>query len=186
MSRQTRRQFIRRTAMGFGGYAIACKPHSQDSAPAAIPAEGLKSFTASQFALIAAACERILPRDEDPGATDLGCAVYIDRMLADPDARALWGRAIFGGMPALEDQSRRRFGKAFANASVEQQEALLSAWQQSRHSGEAAFFEVLHSLTMEGAFGDPSYGGNRGGRGFAMVGFTPPDPRPGHPMHLGK
>ena len=30
-------------------------------------------------------------------------------------------------------------------------------------------FAVLFALTLEGAFGDPKYGGNAGGRGFAMI-----------------
>jgi gluconate 2-dehydrogenase gamma chain len=178
MPRASRRQFIRRIAMGFGGYLIACKPHDRAPPPAAAPAPDLKSLSASQFALLSAACERILPRDEDPGAADLGCASYIDRTMADADARALFGRALFGGMAALDNQSRTRFGKSFAEARVEEQETLLTAWQQSRFGGEAAFFEVLHSLTLEGAFGDPRHGGNLGGRGFAMIGFTPPEPRP--------
>jgi gluconate 2-dehydrogenase gamma chain len=182
----TRRQFIRRVAM-FGGYLLACreKPSPQPEPRAQIPAGGLKSLTREQFALISAACERILPRDEDPGAADLGCAAYIDQMMADPDAKALWGRPLFGGMPELEKQSRGRFGKVFAEATIDDQEKLLTQWQQSKFSGESAFFDVLHALTMEGAFSDPTYGGNLAARGWAMVGFGPPDPRPGHPSHLG-
>jgi gluconate 2-dehydrogenase gamma chain len=181
-----RRQFIRRTVLGFGGYlavsAAACKPGKEPSRPAE---PGGKSLNAVQLATLTAACERILPRDEDPGATDLGCAVYIDRMLADADARALFGRALIGGLAALDYQSHARYGKGFAAATPEEQDLLLASWQRSRQSGEKAFFEVLHSLTLEGAFGDPSYGGNLNGRGFALVGFTPPEPRPGHLMQLG-
>jgi gluconate 2-dehydrogenase gamma chain len=181
----TRRQFIRRVALGFGAYLVACKPSKTAPPLAEVPAGGLKSLTREQFALLAAACERILPRDEDPGATDLGCAVYIDQMMADADAKALWGRALLGGLPELEKQSKARFGKVFAEATIEQQEQLLTQWQRSRFTGESAFFEVLHALTMEGAFSDPTYGGNLAARGWAMVGFGPPDPRPGHPIHLG-
>lgn len=195
MGKTTRRQFIRRTVLGFGAYVAvgggACKPPERQqfgTGPApglVLPKDGLKSLTLDQYRLVAAACERILPRDEDPGATDLGCALYIDRAMADPEARAMWGRAFFGGLGALDKQSRGRFKKAFADAAPEEQEALLAAWQQSRHSGETAFFEVLHSLTLEGAFGDPTYGGNKDGLGFVMVGFVPPAPMPGqHLLHL--
>jgi gluconate 2-dehydrogenase gamma chain len=186
MAKGSRRQFIRRTVLGFGGYlavsAAACKPSKEPEKPAE---PGGKSLNAGQLATLTAACERILPRDEDPGATDLGCAVYIDRMLADPDARSLFGRALIGGLAALDYQSHARYGRAFAAATPEEQDLLLASWQRSKQSGEKAFFEVLHSLTLEGAFGDPSYGGNLGGRGFALVGFTPPEPRPGHLMQLG-
>lgn len=188
-----RRQFITRTILGFGGYLVvassACKrPGTGDAAkspepPAPAPPEGgLRSLTAEQYAVLAAACERILPHDQDPGATDLGCAGYIDRALADPEVRSLWGRPLLGGLPVLDRQCHTRFQRGFAAASPEQQDQLLSAWQQSTHSGEAAFFEVLHTLTLEAAFGDPSHGGNRGGQGFLLVGFVPPPPTPLVPL----
>ena len=204
MRRQGRRQFIARTVLGFGGYLAvatgACKQpaapeqaatgkvkNKRAAAPPSAPAEprpgkGLKSFTASEFATLEAACERILPRDQDPGATDLGCADYIDRALADADVVALWGRPILGGLPVLDRQARKAHGQPFAGCLPEQQDALLRAWQKSTRTGEAAFFEVLHSLTLEGAFGDPSYGGNRRGVGFLLVGFVPPPPMPGQAL----
>lgn len=195
MAKTTRRQFIVRTALGFGGYLAissgACKAPRDDrtspagAPPPALPKDGLRSLSLDQYRLVTAACERILPRDEDPGATDLGCATYIDRMMAEPEARQLWGPAFFGGLTAIERQAKARYTKPFADAAVEEQEELLSAWQQSRHSGETAFFEVLHSLTLEGAFGDPTYGGNKDGRGFVLTGFVPPEPMPGmHLVHL--
>jgi gluconate 2-dehydrogenase gamma chain len=207
MGRQSRRHFIVRTALGFGGYLAvasgACKkPESADAGPAKTPkrtrrggvnqsgpgsepepdtgpGEGLKTLSLGAFRTLSAACERILPRDEDPGATDLGCAEYIDRALADPDVHALWGRPLIGGLPALDRQARTLYGGPFHDRTPDQQDALLRAWQTSKHSGESAFFEVLHSLTLEGAFGDPTYGGNKSGLGFLMVAFVPPPPMPG-------
>ena len=182
---------MQRAVLGFGGYLAitsgACKRPRTPAAPdagAAPPLEssGLRSLTAAQYMTLAAACERILPRDQDPGATDLGCALYIDRALAEPDAHALFGRALLGGLKALDNQSLRRFQGPFAEATAAQQDQLLGEWQVSKHSGETAFFEVLHALTMEGAFGDPSHGGNKDGQGFAMVGFWPPPPTPGVPL----
>jgi gluconate 2-dehydrogenase gamma chain len=198
MARSSRREFMRRTAMGFGSYLAissgACKreqpapaaaPEPTPSGPA-LPPDGLRALTPDQYRVIAAACERILPRDEDPGATDLGCATYIDRQLAKPEERALFGRPLIGGIEQIDKQAAGRYGHKFADATPEQQDELLGRWQKSSRSGERAFFEVLYTLTLEGAFGDPSYGGNSGGRGFALVGFTPPLPRPGMPMaHAG-
>ncbi len=201
--KRTRREFIVHAALGFGAYlAIAeagCKrDEPQGTAPAkgkkkraeappaappeARPGKGLLSLTATEYATVSAACERILPRDEDPGATDLGCADYLDRALSLPDVKELWGRPIFGGLPILDRQAHNRHAHSFADCTAEQQDALLTAWQKSSHSGESAFFEVLHTLTLEGAFGDPTYGGNRRGAGFLLVGFVPPPPMPG--QHL--
>src|SRR5262245_38698047 len=45
----------------------------------------LRFFTAAEARTVAAACERIIPRDENgPGATDAGVVIYIDRQLAGP------------------------------------------------------------------------------------------------------
>jgi gluconate 2-dehydrogenase gamma chain len=199
-TKRSRRDFIVHTVLGFGGYlAVAeagCKREEPPApatgkgkkkraeAPPAPPPEprpgkGLQSLTATEYATLSAACERILPRDDDPGATDLGCADYIDRALSLPDVKELWGRPILGGLPILDRQAHTRHGHPFADCSAEQQDALLLGWQKSSHSGESAFFEVLHTLTLEGAFGDPTYGGNRKGLGFLMVGFVPPPPMPG-------
>ena len=202
MGRQGRRSFITRTALGFGGYLAiatgACKqPAPEQAAPAKgkkakagpplqpaepRPGKGLRTFTASEFATLEAACERILPRDQDPGAVDLGCADYIDRALADEDVGALWGRPLLGGLPVLDRQAHAKHGQPFAGCLPEQQDALLRSWQTSKSSGESAFFEVLHSLTLEGAFGDPTYGGNRRGVGFLLIGFVPPPPMPGQAL----
>jgi gluconate 2-dehydrogenase gamma chain len=186
----TRRELI----FGTAGLSLAagCRP-SPRTLPApglVLPDGGLRSLTLEQFRILSACCERILPRDEDPGATDLGCAHYVDRLLADPEARALWGRAILGGLPVLDQQAQRRWGRRFFDAAPAEQDELLAAWQGSRQSGEAAFFEVLHALTLEGAFGAPIYGGNRAGAGFALTGFEPGPPVPraagaGSPAHHG-
>lgn len=191
MARGTRRQFVRRTLLGFGGYlalsAGAFRPARAQPAPtspppappAPTPAGGAgRSFTPEQYRTLAVACERLLPKDEDPGATDLGCALYVERVLADPEQRALIGKPLLGGLDRLDRQARKRFGLPFATASAAQQDELLLAWQRSRFSGESTFFEVLLTLTLEGAFGDPSYGGNQGGLGFVLVGFRPPPPVP--------
>jgi gluconate 2-dehydrogenase gamma chain len=187
MGRRSRREVLVRTALGFGGYlAVASGACKRDPAPAAAPAApGLaRSLSTRQRQIVEAACERLLPRDQDPGATDLGVAEYIDRALADADVRAQWGRAFFGGLQAIDRQAQQRYGKPFPESAPEQQDALLAAWQRSRFSGESRFFEILLTLTLEGAFSDPIHGGNRDGRGFLLVGFVPPPPMPGH--HLLK
>ena len=65
--------------------------------------------------------------------------------------------------------------RAFHEASTEDQDSLLESWQHS-HGGSQHFFDVVLALTLEGAFGDPKYGGNAGGRGFDMIGYTPGPP----------
>ncbi len=182
MSRATRREFCRGitlllVAPGVAIPEAACR--SRDAAPPPPPPEAgapaLQTFTAATFATLSAVCERLLPRDEDPGAIALGVPGYIDQALVSPDlvsSREMLLRV----MPILDKESRKRFGgKAFHEAAPAEQDTILSAWQHGR-DGSQHFFDVILSLTLEGAFGDPKHGGNLGGRGFAMIGFTPDVP----------
>jgi gluconate 2-dehydrogenase gamma chain len=138
-------------------------------------AAALLTFTAATFATLSAICERILPRDQDPGAIDLGVPVYVDRALATPELASA-REVVLRVMPLVDRQARTRFGgKGFHEVTPEQQDEILGLWEHG-HDGGQHFFPVILSLTLEGAFGDPKYGGNAGGLGFAMIGFTPEPP----------
>jgi hypothetical protein len=66
-------------------------------------------FTADEFRVIEAVCSRLIPTDEDPGATEAGVATYIDTFLGafSFDPPRIWAGGAFSG----------RFGGAagFAN-----------------------------------------------------------------------
>jgi len=180
----TRRQFCANAALlgvGVGGYAalsaMACR--SRAVKPTAVAPEAgpppLVTFTAAAFATLSAVCERLLPRDEDPGAIDLGVPGYIDRMVASPELTSV-RELLLRVLPIVDREARKRYGgKAFHETAPAEQDEVLGLWQHG-HDGSQPFFPVILSLTLEGAFGDPKYGGNSGGRGFAMIGFTPDAP----------
>jgi hypothetical protein len=72
--------------------------------------------------------------------------------------------------------ARQRTGTAYAAASPMAQDNLLDDWQDGAPD-QAELVRVLFTLTLEGAFGDPSHGGNRDGRGWHLIGFAPCEPR---------
>ena len=191
MSDKTRRDFVREvTVLGFGGYlsvaAGACTK-KETTAPAKageVPKfpKALRYLTPQQFLTAGAAAERLLPRDADPGALDLGVPEYIDRALANDELDS-WLQPFLRGLEVIDQDAMQRHKKVFIHLAAAQQDEILKAWQTGE-PGERHFFEMLLSLTFEGAFGDPTYGGNKEGKGFAMVGFYPPHPMPG--MHLVK
>ena len=175
----SRRSFIQRLTFIGGGVVLlgsACKRPSEKQAPAqtasaANGAAGFQTFTSFEYAVVAAASERILPRDEDPGARDADVPVYIDRMLQTPELTQM-RRDFLQGLSALERRSHSMFQKGFAQATAEQQDELLTIFKDSPSgTGEAHFYELLLVLTMEGFLGDPSYGGNKGKVGWRLVGF---------------
>ena len=116
-------------------------------------------------ATLAGALERLLPADEDgPGAVALGAATYIERALGAEHAgsRSDYER----GLDALDAQALARHGARFALLGAEQRDELL---------GDAgAFLELLRAHTIEGCFGDPRWGGNAGGAGWALLGYPGP------------
>jgi gluconate 2-dehydrogenase gamma chain len=134
-----------------------------------------RTLTAAGFATLSAICERLLPRDEAPGAVDLGVPAYIDAMVATPELASV-REMLQKVLPIFDKESRKRFGgKAFSELAATEQDTILDTWQHGSESRQHSF-DVILSLTLEGAFGDPKYGGNKGGKGFAMIGFTPDAP----------
>lgn len=174
-----RRSFLQRLTFFGGGVVLlggsACK-RGESSEPAraqaTTPTEPPHlTFTRAEYAVVAAACERILPRDEDPGAQDADVPVYIDRILQTPELTQM-RQDFVQGLAALERRSQRMFQVGFAQATPAQQDELLTVFKDSpAGSGEAHFFELLTVLTLEGFLGDPSYGGNKGQVGWKLVGF---------------
>jgi gluconate 2-dehydrogenase gamma chain len=179
----TRRQFCEQTVLGVGAWTalcgIGCRPHSakqtQPTPDASAPAPPPRTFSAAAFATLSAVCEQLLPRDQDPGALDLGVPAFIDAMVATPELASV-REMLLKVLPIIDKESRKRFGgKAFPEASSAERDSVLESWQNGSESRQH-FFDVILSLTFEGAFGDPKYGGNTGGRGFSMIGFSPDVP----------
>ena len=169
----TRRRFLQYSAAGgclLVPFAGCRRSHDAE------PAKPI-FLTPAELLTATAACERILPRDEDPGAIDLGVPNYIDRALAAEPVR--FGERFRKGLHALDEESRRRAGKAFHQASAATQDNIIDDWQEGEGE-QAGFVKLLTQLTLEGAFGDPSYGGNRDGRGWRLIGFEPCEPRAHH------
>ncbi|WP_163996229.1 gluconate 2-dehydrogenase subunit 3 family protein [Pyxidicoccus caerfyrddinensis] len=182
-SRLSRRSFIQRLSFFGGGVVLlgsACKRSEEKAkAPPADPGplgatvngQALRTFSAFEYAAVAAACERILPRDEDAGALDADVPVYIDRILQTPALETIRDDFL-SGVAALERRSQRMFQKGFSALTPEQQDELLALFRDSPpKSGEAHFFELLTVMTLEGYLGDPSYGGNKGKVGWKLMGF---------------
>ena len=165
-------------------------------------------FTDEEYAVLVAACARLIPTDADPGATEAGVADYIDAFLGafSFDPPRIWaggpysgrfgGEAQFGtflpltaldelawrtriegsqGMPEREFngpvvglQERYRAGLARLGTDFA---ALAPTAQDERLRADRDFRRLLYEHACEGMYGAPEYGGNRGGVGWAYIGF---------------
>jgi gluconate 2-dehydrogenase gamma chain len=173
----TRRRFLTEVVWSSMGASLVllsgCKRKTTERDA---PADGPGYFTAEEKTTLAAACECILPRDDDPGAIDLGVPDYIDRALVD-DVMVKWRLPLRRGLADLDTRARTRAGVGFAVAAVAVQDEIL-AELQAESRARTSFFRRLVHLTLEGAFGDPRHGGNRDGAGWRLIGFTPSPLRP--------
>ena len=156
----------------------------------------LEYFTnRADFILLGQATERIFPEDENgPGAIGLGVPYYIDHQLAGKwginakDYRQgpfYVGEAVQGyqtqlkyhqvfdlGIEAIENHSQATFKEKFTALDGEQQDEILVALENDKVKipglKSSFFFEILRKATLEGAYADPLYGGNKDMQGWKM------------------
>jgi hypothetical protein len=156
--------------------AIASAPEAQAQAAAVL--------TAEQRKILAAFVDRIIPKDElGPSASESGVVNYIEGCLADFIAAEK--PAILRGLAATDAYARSSQGSALAELSADKQDAVLMAMDEGRATPELkTFFARIRRLTLEGMFGDPSYGGNKNFAGWDLIRYpgakmlsTPQDQR---------
>jgi gluconate 2-dehydrogenase gamma chain len=189
-----RRLFLQKLSFFGGGVLLfgpACNsegkpvPPPSKIDPAAIKRLGESTthhtFTNEDFDVMAAAVDRIIPRDQDPGAIDANVPEYVDRTLQTPELHQM-KEDFQDGIDLLQKRAHGTFGKDFTALSDDQRDQLLhELMSATKGSGEQSFFQNLLVLTLEGFLGDPAYGGNKDKIGWKLVGFgtwVPPHYQP--------
>jgi gluconate 2-dehydrogenase gamma chain len=128
-------------------------------------------FTAAEARTVDAICEQIIPSDKDPGARQAGVVNFIDLQLTRPYKR--YRDAYRKGIAGVEAASDRRFGKPFVDLPSEQQTEILTQVEAK----DKEFFALIRAHTMQGFYGDPRHGGNRGEVSWKMLGLPNPPVR---------
>jgi gluconate 2-dehydrogenase gamma chain len=112
-----------------------------------------KFFTPAEFRTAGVLADMIIPRDERSGnATDAGVPEFMDFMMMDRPAGQKWMRP---GLAWIDAQSMSRFGKAFADATESQREAIVNdiAWparSTAAMTDGVSFFNRFRDLTSSG------------------------------------
>ena len=139
--------------------------------------EQYAQLTPAEGRAMRAFAEQIIPSGpEGPGAVELGAVTFIDRALGAAffAASVPVVRAGLADLDARAHAAKR--GAEFASLDAAQQIAIM---RQIEHE---PFFATARTLVLIGAFAEPSYGGNRGAAGWAMVGI---DHRPSYAAPFG-
>jgi gluconate 2-dehydrogenase gamma chain len=185
-------------ATGLNAEAQAQSPAAPPAAPAAAAAqpEPLLLLNETEHAFIVAAVDTIIPADElSPSGSQCGCDAYIDRQLASAwGGGAKMYRAgpytkgkpeqgyqltltpaefITSGIAAANTWSRQTYTMDFDRLDAGKRIEALKAMEEGKadfaNASSKAFFARLLTLTMEGFFADPIYGGNRNMASWRML-----------------
>lgn len=127
------------------------------------------ALTPAQMKTLVAFIDRLIPSDElGPGAVEAGAQIYIDRVLAGPNANEK--DTFVRGLEAVDALAQRVHGAAMAELSAEKRDQILAGMVND------PFFNRARRLTLEGMFSDPYYGGNKNFAGWDLIRY--PGPRP--------
>jgi gluconate 2-dehydrogenase gamma chain len=121
--------------------------------------------------------DTLIPPDEDPGAREAGVARYIDLQLTR------WFRRYQSdyreALAQIERWAKARSGRGFAEMPAEAREEMLLLMEQGQADrgrfpdGGKAAFELVLAHAMQGFYGNPRHGGNRGYASWKMIGVPP-------------
>lgn len=127
------------------------------------------TLTPAQMKTLVAFIDRLIPSDElGPGAVESGAQIYIDRVLAGPNASEK--DTFIQGLESVDAYAKRVYGAPIAELSAEKRDQVLNEMIES------PFFTRARILTLEGMFSDPYYGGNKNFAGWDLIRY--PGPRP--------
>jgi Gluconate 2-dehydrogenase subunit 3 len=167
----TRRQFLTDAGSTLGTALVAAQwpaiaaAYGHAASGVANPANAAFHFLSEDEARdVDAIAAQIIPTDDTPGAREAGAVYFIDRSLstwaagvADPFRAGL--RDFRTGFSAVHRS------QIFAAADAATQIAYLTQVDRTE------FFKNLRQLTLLGMFALPSYGGNKDGAGWKLLGF---------------
>jgi glucoside 3-dehydrogenase (cytochrome c) hitch-hiker subunit len=155
-SRISRREAIRRAALLAG---VALSPELLAFVGRAQTAAAKSYLTAAQAAVAGAAADRILPRTDTPGATDVGVPAFLDRFygefMSPPDQKLF-----VSGLDEIETAAKAAHGASFATLAPPQQDAVLRSVASSQQGRDQSSFALLRSTTILGYFTSEPVGKN--------------------------
>jgi gluconate 2-dehydrogenase gamma chain len=178
MSPINRRDFIRTGGVAAAGllYLPACTSKMKEES-------SYRFFTLDEALCLIALCEQIIPADEESGgATDAGVIFYIDRQLTG--ALREHASSYRQNLEKLRTHCTDAFGKTFQNLSSEDQVLIMEQMESNTvgdgsWEGQARFFNLVRTHTMQGFYGSPIHGGNKDYMSFNMLQLD-------YPLNIGQ
>ena len=131
------------------------------------------AFTDEETDCLIALCERIIPADDCPGATDAGVIHFFDKQLPVlfPNEREMLRK----GISSLQTWCRTKYNRNFEKLTTELQISIMQMMEKNEMPqalwsvSPTKFFNTLLNRTMQGFYGSPRHGGNKDYMSFRML-----------------
>jgi gluconate 2-dehydrogenase gamma chain len=152
-------------ALPVGWTEIARVAHESHAAAQLAGAAKISVLSVAEAADIEAVAAQIIPTDDMPGAREAGVVQFIDRALATFLSQlASDYRAQLAEFQTAFREQQPGIASFASLASTQQVEYLMTV-------DDTPFFDTTRLLTLLGMFSLPTYGGNRNGVGWKLIGF---------------
>jgi gluconate 2-dehydrogenase gamma chain len=168
----SRRRFLRAAgqSLGIAWVGLNWSDVAEAVGAAHAAAQSSASFkfdflTPAEAADVEAIAAQIIPTDDTPGAREAGVVYFIDRALATFFSRLAGPFRVQLHDFQIACKAAHPDASSFAALSSDRQIEFLTRVEHT------PFFGVMHLLTLFGMFSTPSYGGNRDGAGWKLLGF---------------
>lgn len=136
------------------------------------------TLSKSRSATLESVAEALYPADElGPGATALGLARYVERLL---QAGSPWWLAEYEhGLDSIERIAQSRYAQPFPELAPERQNAILASIENGLDDPVESpalreFFDLVLEHVFEGLFADPVYLDGAENGGWRLVGYEGP------------
>jgi gluconate 2-dehydrogenase gamma chain len=166
-SKLNRRRFISLSLIGAGGVCLLGR--------CANPTLSAWRFLTNEEAkLLDALVEQIIPTDGWPGAKDAGVTNFIDKQLVGPYTR--YQETYRKGLYAIQETCKSEFQKPFEALPFDVQTKFLEKMEGGKMKGDLwtkgldrQIFGLIRNHTMQGFYGSPRHGGNKGNISYKML-----------------
>ena len=169
----SRREFVRLFAGGTAAVLISFNTACKNKI------SRWRYLNEEEIGLLDAIVEQIIPTDDFPGGKWANVSNFIDKQL-DTYYRK-HQPAYREGLAAFEKTVIRIMGKKFEDLRFKDQTAILENIEAGEFSGDywsnhspADFFEMIRQHSLQGFYGSPIHGGNRGYISYHMIGLDYP------------
>jgi hypothetical protein len=146
----TRRAALKRAAL-FLGVALTPSLIANVLQAAAVPGAKALFLSKAHLDLVTAIADRILPRTDTPGASDVGVPAFVDLMLGKYSTES--ERQVFtAGLDEVNAASLAAHAQSFVKVTAAQQDAILMRIAVASQKKDKTFFHQIKELTVVGYF----------------------------------